>query len=78
MRISYTPFVDVHVFVEVICVKDELYGIAMQNADRYGALARSAEGRGDDELAGFFRRMRDENRRSAEEAKRLLAQRVAE
>ncbi|MBA3424912.1 MAG: hypothetical protein ACR2HO_11830 [Rubrobacteraceae bacterium] len=59
-------------------MKDELYSVAMQNADRYDALARSAERTGDDELASFFRRMRDDNRRSAEEAKRLLAQRVAE
>jgi len=59
-------------------VKDELYSVAMRNADRYDALARSAERTGDDELVGFFRRMRDDNRRSAEEAKRLLAQRVAE
>lgn len=59
-------------------MKDELYGVALQNADRYDALARSAERTGDDELAGFFRRMRDQNRRSAEEAKRLLTQRVAE
>jgi len=59
-------------------MKDELYGIALRNADRYEALARNAERSGDDELAGFFRRMRDENRRSAEEARRFLSQRVAE
>jgi hypothetical protein len=59
-------------------VKDALYAIALQNADRYEALARRAEGSNDDELAEFFRRMRDESRENAERAKRLLAQRVAE
>lgn len=59
-------------------MKDALYDVAMQNADRYEALARRAERGNDGELAGFFRRMRDENRRNAEEAKQLLAQRVAE
>jgi len=63
---------------EVICVKAALYDVTMRNADRYHALARSAERTGDDELAGFFRRMRDDNRRSAQEARRLLAQRIAE
>ena len=59
-------------------MKAELYDLAMRNADRYDALARSAERSGDGELAGFFRRMRDDNRRSAQEARRLLAQRLAE
>lgn len=59
-------------------MKDALYAIALQNADRYEALARRAEGSNDDELAEFFRRMRDESRENAERAKRLLAQRVAE
>lgn len=59
-------------------MKAALYDVTMRNADRYHALARSAERTGDDELAGFFRRMRDDNRRSAQEARRLLAQRIAE
>jgi rubrerythrin len=59
-------------------VKDALYTIALQNADRYEALARRAETSSDQELADFFRRMRDESRENAERAKTLLAQRVAE
>jgi rubrerythrin len=59
-------------------VKDALYTIALKNADRYEALARRAETSSDEELAEFFRRMRDESRENAERAKRLLAQRVAE
>jgi rubrerythrin len=59
-------------------VKDALYTIALDNADRYEALARRAETSSDEELAEFFRRMRDECRENAERAKRLLAQRVAE
>ena len=59
-------------------MKDALYTIALKNADRYEALARRAETSSDEELAGFFRRMRDESRENAERAKRLLSQRVAE
>jgi rubrerythrin len=59
-------------------VNDALYAIALRNADRYEALARRAEDSGDDELAEFFRRMRDESRENAEKAKTLLARRVAE
>jgi hypothetical protein len=40
--------------VEVSGVKDALYDVAMQNADRYEALARRAEHGSDGELAGFF------------------------
>lgn len=59
-------------------MKDALYTIALRNAERYEALARRAETASDEELAGFFRRMRDESRENAERAKKLLAQRVAE
>jgi rubrerythrin len=59
-------------------VNDALYAIALRNADRYEMLARRAEDSGDDELAEFFRRMRDESRENAEKAKTLLARRVAE
>ena len=59
-------------------MKDALYTIALQNADRYEALARRAEVSGDEELARFFRRMRDDSRENAEKAKTLLARRVAE
>lgn len=59
-------------------MKDALYTIATLNADRYEALARKAERSDDDELADFFRAMRDSGRRNAEKAKALLAQRTAE
>ncbi len=59
-------------------MKDALYAIALQNADRYEVLARRAEMSDDGELAEFFRRMRDDARGNAERAKKLLAQRVAE
>ena len=59
-------------------MNDALYAVALRNADRYEALARRAEDSGDDELAEFFRRMRDESRENAEKAKTLLARRVAE
>jgi rubrerythrin len=59
-------------------VKDALYTIALQNSDRYEALARRAENSSDEELAEFFRRMRDESRKNAERAKIMLAQRMAE
>ena len=58
--------------------EDALYTIALKNADRYEALARRAATSSDEELAEFFRRMRDESRENAERAKRLLSQRVAE
>ena len=59
-------------------MKDALYTIALQNSDRYEALARRAENSSDEELAEFFRRMRDESRKNAERAKIMLAQRMAE
>ena len=59
-------------------MKDALYTFALLNADHYEALARRAQRSDDDELADFFRAMRDHNRHNAEKAKTLLAQRVAE
>ena len=59
-------------------MKKALYEAVLQDVDRYEDLARRAEGLADDELAGFFREVRDENRLRAEKARRLLAQRVAE
>ena len=59
-------------------MNDALYAIALRNADRYEVLARRAEDSGDEELAAFFRRMRDGSRANAEKAKTLLARRVAE
>ena len=55
-------------------MKKALYEAVLRDVDRYEELARRAEGFADDELAGFFRGIRDENRRRAEEARRLLAQ----
>lgn len=59
-------------------MKEALYEALMQDAGRYEDLARRAEASDDDELAGFFRRVRDENRCRTEEARLLLAGRVAE
>lgn len=49
-------------------MKDALYTIALLNADHYEALARKAQRSDDDELAEFFRAMRDHNRHNAEKA----------
>lgn len=59
-------------------MKDELYTIALANAEKYEGLARKAEKGDDQELADFFRRMRDDSRANADRAKALLAQRLAE
>jgi hypothetical protein len=59
-------------------MKKALYEAVLQDVGRYEDLARRAEGSADDELAGFFREVRDENHLRAEKARRLLAQRVAE
>ncbi len=59
-------------------LKRALYEAVAQDVERYEELARKAAISGDDELAGFFGEVRDENRRRAERARRLLAQRVAE
>ena len=59
-------------------MKRALYEAVLQDVGRYEDLARRAEGSEDDELAGFFREIHEENRRRAEKARRLLAQRVAE
>ena len=67
-----------YIFWRRILMKKALYEAVLRDVDRYEELARRAEGFADDELAGFFRGIRDENRRRAEEARRLLAQRVAE
>jgi len=59
-------------------MKSALYEAVLRDVGRYEELARRAEGFADDELAGFFREIRDENRRRADQARRLLAQRIAE
>ena len=58
-------------------MKKALYEAVLRDVDRYEELARRAEGFADDELAGFFRGISDENQRRADEARRLLAGRVA-
>jgi rubrerythrin len=59
-------------------LKEALYEAVMQDAERYEDLARRAALSQDDELAEFFQEIRDENRRRAERAERLLAGRLAE
>jgi hypothetical protein len=49
---------------------------ALTDAFKYEVLTRQAEASGDQELIAFFRQMRDENRRHAERAERLLAKRL--
>ncbi len=58
-------------------MKRALYEVT-RDVDKYAELARRAADSGDDELAGFFRGIHEENRRRAEETGRLLAGRVAE
>jgi rubrerythrin len=50
----------------------------LAEAFKYELLTRQAEASGDQDLIAFFRQMRDENRRRAERAERLLAQRLPE
>lgn len=59
-------------------MKSALYEAVLRDVGRYEELARRAEGFADDELAEFFRGIRDENRRRADQARRMLAQRIAE
>ncbi|HET6522117.1 MAG TPA: hypothetical protein VFG47_20180 [Geminicoccaceae bacterium] len=62
--------------------RDETYDVisipchAPQGAETYQRYVQDAEQRGDQELAQFFRDVRQEERRRAERAKRLLAQRL--
>ncbi len=51
---------------------------ALEDAFKYEVLVRRAEASGDQELTESFRQARDENRRRAERAERLLAQRLPE
>ena len=53
-----------------------LYGV-MEEAQRYEDCPRVAERFGDQELADFFRELRDESRGRADRAGTLLAQRLA-
>src|SRR4028119_1821871 len=57
-------------------MKEALYEAVMQDAERYEDLARRAGASEEDELARFFREIRDENRRRTEQARGLLAGRA--
>ncbi|HEX2729017.1 MAG TPA: hypothetical protein VHM16_04630 [Rubrobacteraceae bacterium] len=59
-------------------MKETLYDISLRDSRKYEDLARRAREADDQELAEFFGRMSAEDNRSAQEAGRLLAQRVAE
>jgi hypothetical protein len=50
----------------------------LEDAFKYEILARQAEASDDQALIEFFRQMRDENRRRAERAEQVLAQRLPE
>ena len=49
---------------------------ALQGAETYQQYIQGAEQRGDQELGQFFRDVQEEEKRRAERAKRLLAQRL--
>ena len=63
-------------------VKDKLYNLiwftesSLSNALRLETYIQDAERDGDNELAEFFRRAQGESRKGAEQAKRMLAQRL--
>ncbi len=48
---------------------------ALQGAETYDQFVRDAEQSGDQDLAQFFRTVKEENERRADQAKRLLGQR---
>lgn len=62
--------------------RDETYDVvsilyhALQGAETYQQYVRDAEQRGDQDLSQFFRDVHDEEKRRAERAKQLLAQRL--
>lgn len=49
---------------------------ALQGAETYDQYVRDAEGSGDSDLAQFFRDVKEEERRRADRAKKLLASRL--
>ncbi len=53
-----------------------LYGV-IEEAERYEDRLQGTERLHDRELAGFLRELRDETRRRADQAEKLLAQRLA-
>jgi hypothetical protein len=52
--------------------------LCLEHVWRLDQYAQDAEREGDDVMAALFRRMQDHSRRGAEEAKRLLRDRMAE
>ena len=55
----------------------QLYDVSTRNSGRYEVLARQAERVGDAELTGFYRAMRDEERRNVARASLLFARGAA-
>lgn len=68
---------------QITGTRDEHYDIvsvlyhALEAGWTYETYIRDAEQRGDNELADFFRGCQEEDRRRAEQAKALIAKRVA-
>ncbi len=62
--------------------RDETYDLvsilyhALQGAETYQQYVKDAEQRGDQDLAQFFRDVQQEEKRRADRAKQLLAQRL--
>jgi hypothetical protein len=62
--------------------RDETYNLvsilyhALQGAETYDQYISDAEGKGDQDLAQFVRDTKEEDRRRADRAKQLLAQRL--
>jgi rubrerythrin len=63
-------------------IKDESYNLisilyhALQGAETYNQYIADAEQAGDNELARFFRDVQEQEKQRAEQAKKLLAQRI--
>lgn len=51
---------------------------SLQNVFQMEAYAKDAEQQGDSELATWFRKIQENNRKAGEQGKELLAQRLAE
>lgn len=51
---------------------------ALQGAETYDIYVRDAEQSGDQESAQFFRQVKDQNQQAAEQAKKLLAQKLSQ
>jgi trans-2-enoyl-CoA reductase len=67
-------------FTEPAADPSDLLGLlydVMEEAERYEERIQGTERLHDRELAGFLRELRDETRRRADQAEKLLAQRLA-